>query len=205
VDDRATDVHQTLAYSRQKLNRKWLAIGLVSLAAGVVIAYLGLDTLYDWLMSGLGIVLGAFMTLYALFRMLVPGKPMLVLSPEGLRLHIEWVKDIVIPWQEVRGVETVDIHGTFRGTPVEFLGVTAVVVSRGFYDHHIHIRSWFLRGPGWDTNFIPQGSTVQVALHHEALPVEAQELYTAVEARWLAFRSVKPAASSVPRVRPGGR
>lgn len=41
--------------------------------------------------------LGVGLTLYALVRLLVPGKARLTLSPAGLRLPIEWVKDVVIP------------------------------------------------------------------------------------------------------------
>ena len=187
MDPTVTDVQQTLAYGRQKMNRKWFGTGLVSLAAGAVITYLGPDSLSDWFMIVLAFALGGFLVLYALFRTLVPGKPKLVLSPRGIRINIEWVKDIDIPWQEVRGVDTIDIRTTLYGYPVELLGVTVVLVSRAFYDRHIQIRSWVLRGPGWDANFILKGSMVQVALQHEALPVGREELRAAVEVRWRAF------------------
>jgi hypothetical protein len=195
----AENVHQTLAYSSRKLSRRWLEIGLVLLAAGGVLAYIRPDsfTLFDWIMLPITLVLGVGLTLYALLRLWVPGKPLLRLSPAGVRLHIQWVKDIVIPWHEVLGVDTVDITGEVRGYPVVFSGVTVVLVSRRFYDRHIHVTSWFLRGPGWDTNFIPKGSTVEVALHHEALPATAQELRAAVEARWHAFRETRRAIERV--------
>jgi hypothetical protein len=196
MDPTVTDVQQTLAYGRQKMNRKWFGTGLVSLAAGALILYLGPDSLSDWFMIVLAFVLGGFLVLYALFRTLVPGKPKLVLSPKGIRINIEWVKDIDIPWQEVRGVDTIDIRTTLYGYPVELLGVTVVLVSRAFYDGHIYIRSWVLRGPGWEANFIPKGSMVQVALQHEALPVEGPELRAAVEARWHAFRGAERTASA---------
>lgn len=38
---------------------------------------------YDWFMLGLTFVLGIGITLYALLRRIVPGKPLLVISPEG--------------------------------------------------------------------------------------------------------------------------
>jgi hypothetical protein len=147
----------------------------------------------------LAFVLGVFMTGYALFRMLAPGKPLLALSPDGLRLTVEWVKTVRIPWHEVKGVDTIDITGKVRGTRLNYHGVTVVLVSQAFYDRHIHIKSWFLRGPGWDFNFIPKDRLMQVALHHEALPVEAHALRAAVESRWLAFRGVRR-ATSVPLV-----
>ena len=190
MDSGATDVHRTLIYSRQKQHRRWLAIGGFLLVVGIALAYLqfGDFDAIDRIMTVAAIVLGGGMTLYALFRMLVPGKPVLVLSPAGLRLNIEWVKDILIPWHEVRGVDTIDITGSVGGNTVFLPGVTVVLTSRSFYDRHIYLDSLLLRGPGWDTNFIPKGDMVQVALHHEALPATAQELRAAVEARWRAFR-----------------
>jgi hypothetical protein len=198
LNDALTDVHEPLRYGRGKMNRKWLALGVLLLAIGAVFAHIrpGSFTIYDWFMTAFSIALGAFMTLYALFRTLFPGKPLLELSPAGLRLHIEWVKDVLIPWHEVRGVETIDVTGRVRGQTVYLPGVTAVLVSRPFYDRHIHVNSWLLRGPGWDTNFIPKDSMVQIALHHQALPVGAQELRAAVEARWRAFRGDDGAADS---------
>ena len=206
MDSGATDVHRTLIYSRQKQHRRWLAIGGFLLVVGIALAYLqfGDFDAIDRIMTVAAIVLGGGMTLYALFRMLVPGKPVLVLSPAGLRLNIEWVKDILIPWHEVEGVDTIDITGSVGGNTVFLPGVTVVLTSRSFYDRHIYIDSLLLRGPGWDTNFIPKGDMVQVALHHEALPATAQELRVAVEARWRAFRdAARP--SHLPQVPLGQR
>jgi hypothetical protein len=202
LNDTATDVRQVLTYGREKMNRRWLMIGVPILAAGLAFAYLqpGSFKRYDWFMTVGAIVLGGFMTGYALFRMLAPGKPLLALSPDGLRLTVEWVKTIRIPWHEVRGVDTIDITGYLRGQRMDFTGVTVVLVSKAFYNRHIHIRSFFLRGPGWDFNFIPKGRLMQVALHHEALPVEAHKLRAAVEARWRAFHSAPRRPTSVPQV-----
>ncbi len=140
-------------------------------------------------MLALTLAVGGASTLYGLVRLWSPGKPMLQMSPAGLRLHFDFLKTMVIPWHEVRGVDTTDIKGEFRGTPVLLTGVTVVLVSRKFYDRRIHVASWLLRGPGWDTNFIPKGDMVQVALHHDVLSASAAELRMAAEARWQAFRN----------------
>jgi hypothetical protein len=194
--DKVTDVHQTLAYSGRKLSRKFLGIGLVALAAGAILIYLQPADFgpFEWFMTALTLAVGGVSTLYGLVRWIRP-KTLLVMSPAGLRLHIDFVKDVVIPWHEVRGVDSIDISGRVGGHLVFLPGVTVVLVSRAFYDRHIHVNSWFLRGPGWDTNFIPKDSMVQVALQHEALPASAEELRAAVEARWRAFRDAKPAAA----------
>jgi hypothetical protein len=83
--------------------------------------------------------------------------------------------------------------------------VTVVVVSQRFYDTVIHVDSLLLRGPGWENWFVPKGDMVQVALHHEALPVTADTLHAAVLARWTAFRGADPAhaQSSVPSMPAG--
>jgi hypothetical protein len=191
VIGKVTDVHRVLAYSGRKISRWFLQMGLVGLAAGAVLLYIqpGDFSRFEWIMVGFALAVAGVGALYGLVRLFVPGKPMLLMSPAGLRLHFDFLKTIVIPWHEVRGVDTIDIEGEFRGTPVLFTGVTVVLVSRQFYDRRIHVASWLLRGPGWDNYFIPKGDMVQVALHHDALPASAAELRMAAEARWLAFRN----------------
>jgi hypothetical protein len=190
VIGKVTDVHRVLAYSGRKISRWFLKMGLVALAAGAVLLYIQPDfSTFEWFMLSLTLAVGGASTLYGLVRLWVPGKPMLLMSPAGLRLHFDFLKTMVIPWHEVRGVDTIDIEGEFRGTPVLLTGVTVVLVSRKFYDRRIHVDSWLLRGPGWHTNFIPKGDMVQVALHHDVLSASAAELRMAAEARWQAFRN----------------
>ena len=80
------------------------------------------------------------------------------------------------------------------------------LVSKEFYDAHIHINSLFMRGPYWHkTSFIAKGELVQCALHAELVSVEPKLLREAVEARWRAFRGqaavpIKPRTASVPSV-----
>ena len=195
---KATDVRLTLAYGSSKLALKLLGKGVVVLAAGAVLVFLQPDNFFDWAVVALALAVGAPCALYGLARWLKP-KPMLILSPAGLRLHFDFLKDIVIPWREVRGVDSIDISGGFH-YKYRFAasGVTVVLVSRDFYDRHIHVRSWFMRGPGWDYNFIPKGDMVQVALHHDWLSASAAELRTAVETRWRAFGKLARATASVP-------
>jgi hypothetical protein len=191
LDAKVTDVRQPLAYTSRKLYRQWLIwLGLPALVASIVLVAIQPDdfTPVEWIVTWSGVVLGGAMTLLCVYRLFVPGKPMLLLLPTGLRLHFEFLKDIVIPWSAVQGVDTIDIATEFRGTPVRLSGVTVVLVSQRFYDVHIHERSLLLRGPSWHNWFIPKGDQVQVALHHDTLPATAQELRAAVEARWRAFR-----------------
>ena len=188
-----TDVHKTLTYASGKLGGHFLRLGLAALAACGALVWLqppGFGK-FEWAMTGFGLAVGAACALYGLVRWLRP-TPLLTLSPAGLRLNIDMVKSVFIPWHAVKGVDSIDIGGRVAGRTVFLPGVTVVLVTRAFYRRHIHVNSWFLRGPGWDTNFIPKGDMVQVALQHTALPATAIELREAVEARWRAFRDDKP-------------
>lgn len=188
-----TDIHKTLTYASGKLGGHFLRLGLAALAACGALVWLqppGFSK-FEWAMTGFGLVVGAACALYGFVRWRWP-KPMLTLSPAGLRLNIDMVKSVLIPWHAVKGVDTIDIRGRVAGRTVFLPGVTVVLVTRAFYDAHIHVHSWFLRGPGWDINFIPKGDHVQVALQHTALPATAIELREAVTARWRAFRDAKP-------------
>jgi hypothetical protein len=119
----------------------------------------------------------------------------------GIHYRIPWVKEFLIPWREIRGVDTLDItssNWSLRnpGT-MTFSNVTVILVPKPFYDARIHVDSLLLRGPGWENNFIPKGDLVQVALHHELVSVEPRALRQAVEARWNAFRNQPSTAASV--------
>ena len=111
----------------------------------------------------------------------------------GIHYRIPWVKEFLIPWREIRGIETIDVttsNWSYRnpGT-MTFGNVTVLLVPKPFYDARIFVDSFFLRGPGWEANFIPKGDLVQVALHHELVSAEPRALREAVEARWHAFRN----------------
>jgi hypothetical protein len=196
---KVTDVQQTLSYGSGKMGRTFLRLGLTALAACGVLAWLQPPdfNMFEWAMTYFGLVVGAACALYGLDRWLRP-KPLLVLSPKGVQITIDTLKTFLIPWHEVKGVEKTDITGTWRGRTVTVTGVTVVLVTRAFYEAHIHVDSFLLRGPGWDFHFIPKtdpnlGEIAQVALHHDQLPATAIELREAVTFRWNAFRDAPPA------------
>ena len=114
------------------------------------------------------LVVGPGIIAVALFRRANRGKPIFVLSPLGIHYRMPWVKDVLIPWREIRGVDTLDIGD-----------VTVILVPTPFYNARIFVDSYFLRGPGWESNFIPKGDLVQVVLHHELVSVEPRALHEA--------------------------
>jgi hypothetical protein len=203
---KVTDVQQTLSYGSGKMGRTFLRLGLTAFVACGVLVWLQPDdfSIFEWAMTYSGLVVGAACALYGLDRWLRP-KPLLVLSSKGLQKCLDTLKTFLIPWHEVKGVETADITGTYRGRTVTVTGVTVVLVTRAFYDQHIHVDSFLLRGPGWEFHFIPKGEMVQVALHHDNYGATAIELREAVTFRWQAFRDRKPEPATGPRIFGGFR
>lgn len=196
---KVTDVQKTLSYGSGKMGRRALRLGLTALVACGILAWLKPDDFgpIQWTMTYAGIAIGAACALYGLDRWLRP-KPLLVLSPKGVQITLDTLKTFLIPWHQVKGVETTDITARYRGRTETIFGVTVVLVTRAFYDEHIHVNSFIMRGPGWDFHFVPKndpvmGDLVQVALHHGNLPASAIELREAVTFRWKAFRDAKPA------------
>jgi hypothetical protein len=208
----APDLHQTLEYRTATAMARLLPTGLFLIFAGLFIFAL-LDTDREPLtLVGVALCLlaGGGVIGVALWRRSRHGEPLFTLSQAGLHYRIPWVKERLIPWREIRGVETTAVDArywmfassTTSGNwipsyrTVTFHDVTVVLVSKQFYDSQIFVSSALLRGPGWNANFIPKGELVQIALHHEIVSVEPQALRAAVEARWHAFRERSPVAAT---------
>ena len=210
------DINQTLEYRSATAIVRLLATGLLLVFLGLVIfALVDLDR-EPWTFIGIVLcwVVGGALAGFALWRRVNPGKPLFTLSPAGIHYRIPMVKEILIPWQEIQGVDTIDVEAGYwsiRSTQFFILryntwvacDVTVILLPKPFYDQRIFVDSAFLRGPGWKANFIPKGALVQMALHHELVSVEPRALRAAVEGRWLAFRekpAAEPARTSVPGV-----
>ncbi len=194
-----SDVHRTLEYRTDTTIIRGVPSALVLCLLGLVA--LAFDdppakiVFAGWVL----VVAGIGWTGFALLRRSNPGTPLFVLSPKGVLYRIPWVKEILIPWCEIQGVDTIDITAWNWASRfphrVTFHDVTAILVSKQFYDSHIFVNSLFLRGPGWGNIFIPKGSSIQIALHHELVSVEPRALREAIEVRWHAFRG-QPAGSA---------
>lgn len=210
-----SDIHQTLEYRVDTAVVRLLPIGLALCFLSLFVFALNDRPSAEIIFAGcVVLVAGLGLIWFALWRRSNPGEPLFVLSPMGI--FYRTAKGVLIPWREIKGIDTIDIRTwnwsiRHSGT-LKLDGVTVVLVSKEFYDSHIFIDSLFLRGPGWRIKFIPKGSLIQIALHHEIVSVERQALRQAVEARWHAFRgqpagsttgddkSVKSKRTSVPRV-----
>jgi hypothetical protein len=137
---------------------------------------------------------------FALYRHFRPARPMLVLSPAGISYHGALVRNLLIPWHEIQGVDGLEYTGA-SGIPYRFPNSTAVLISREFYDQHILVQRSVLRGPtkSWNNLFVPKESSskdsfMQMVLHHQTFAIDAKDIREPVEARWKAFRSGPPSA-----------
>jgi len=201
VNVSAQDIHQALEYRSTTAIVRLLPTGLFVIFLGLVLLALSAYDRDVWTLIGIVLCLGVGIALVGLtlWRRWNSGKPLFRLSPAGIHYRIPMVKEVLIPWQEIQGVDTIDIEaGYWSIWSAQSLNlsyktwlvrdVTVVLLPKSFYDRRIFVGSFLLRGPGWNANFIPKGALVQMALHHELVSVEPRPLREAVEARWLAFR-----------------
>lgn len=150
-------------------------------------------------MAAAAFALGVGLTLWGWAKLRNPGKPAYVLLPQGLFIHIAKVRDVLVPWTEIRDIFSHDLGVKANGRAVPLLGtykgVTMLLISQAFYDREIHVENAALRGPGWANVFVPwpsggpdggQGG-VCIALHHTLLGVRAADLRRAVEQHWRSF------------------
>ncbi len=133
-----TDVQKTVVYSSSRMGRRFFRLGLVALVAGAFLVWLQPSDFgpFQWTMVALSLAVGGASALYGLSRWLSP-QPMLTLSPAGLRLHMDFVKTVLIPWHAIQGVDSIDISGRVGRQEVFLPGVTVVLVTRAFYERHI--------------------------------------------------------------------
>jgi hypothetical protein len=196
VSDVYVDVNQRLVWSRTKLHRKRLIVALMGLAAGLTLAFFLVDTAKERFLAWGAIALCLPWSFYEIYRWLEPNSALVELLPQGIIFRTT-TEDFIVPWTEIKGIDTIDIHAEFRGRAEFYPGVTVILVSQIFYDRVVHVDTLFMRGPGWDAHFIKKdANTMQLALHHEIIPAGADEIRRQVEARWKVFGRASPEKNS---------
>lgn len=196
------DVRRVVTFTDSRLARLMLLLAAIMFAVAVL--FISTSTpdephyLRGWLI-GFG---GIGLAVWGHFNLFRNAKALLTLSPQGLVLS-SLGKDMFIPWREVRGIETVSFS-TLTSiwtslppvlVPVRLKNVSAVLISRDFYEDEILPTSPVLAHTAvWVRTFRPKGDNlVQVCLHHDLLPATSEEIRKAVAARWYAFRDVDTA------------
>ena len=109
------DINQTLEYRSATAIVRLLPTGLLLVFLGLLIfALVDLDR-EPWTLIGIVLcwVVGGALVGLTLWRRWNPGKPLFTLSPAGIHYRIPMVKEILIPWQEIQGVDTIDVEAGY--------------------------------------------------------------------------------------------
>ena len=164
------DIHQTLEYRLATAIVRLLPIGLLLIFLSLVIFAL-VDPAREpvWTFIGIGVcmTMGIGVIGLALWTRSSPGKPLFTLSPVGIHFRIAWVKEFLIPWHEIKGVDTIDVETgywsmlwsthTLRYNDMTFHGVTAVLVPKQFYEFSDLRRLIFPERTGLGRQLHPEG------------------------------------------------
>lgn len=180
------DVYQRLVWGRARFHRKRMIVFVLGTAAAAIGVFF-VDT--DLKRFGLGLAAVVFLgfALYDLYRT-IENAALIELLPQGVIFRVT-TEDFIVPWNEIHGVDRIDIRVDFRRHEQLYEGVTVILVSKFFYDRVIHEDWLIMRGPGWDAWFVPKNDKMQIALHHEVLPATAEEVRRQVEERWKVFHA----------------
>ena len=122
------DVHQILEYRTATAIVRLLPTGLLMIFLGLFIFVLadpGREPVATYLGIPLVLVTGSAVIGVALWTRANPGKPLFTLSPAGIHYRIPWVKEFLIPWHEIQGVDTIrDWVSPKTTTPIPVLQLT---------------------------------------------------------------------------------
>ena len=138
------------------------------------------EVVFGWMLIYLGIAWIAF----AVFRHFRPARPILSLTPAGVSFHRSWLRDLLIPWQDIHGVGPVELGGIPATNP----NVIVVVVRKNFYEQHIAPKRSFFEPPGTEYMFRSKGEMMQMALNSADVRINPDDYRVPIEARWKAFR-----------------
>jgi len=141
----------------------------------------------------MSIYLGAGWIAFVLLRHYFPARPIIRLSPTGLAFHRSWLPDILVPWQEIKGVGPLQ-WPSVNGGPVSYAKAIAITVTQNFYEREMAPKRSVLSPPGSERMFVPNGSLMQMVLTCPDLLVTSEDLRAPIEARWKEFRERSLAA-----------
>jgi hypothetical protein len=174
--------------ARQLIGAAWM------FCAGVVFLLIGRGDprfayFFGWpLLAG-----AACFAVYFVWRRAFPGKPVLMLLPQGIIYRVGGVPQAFIPWQVVRGVDTIDFSVGHGKRKIQTEDVTVILVPEGFYRKYFHVGSFRRAASGWEWFFRPMGDLVGIAIHHEWFLLGPDEVRKSIETRWRSFRDEEPA------------
>ena len=147
------------------------------------------------MLAGLGYIA------YALYRHWMPGEPILMLSPAGVRLHWFWLRDVEVPWARIDAIE----HHKAFASPLMWgtIDTPTVKVSRETFDRLIETKRNFLADPHWRHMFMVGEEQALIILHPAIFALKPEDISAPLTARWNAFHSAPPVPfDAVPAAEP---
>lgn len=185
------DLLKPLAWSYDGHLLKQTPFAAVIAAVGLLVLLLPGDRAPDRdaaLAGGILIAAGLGFIAFALYVKAHPREPQFRISPQGVRYRLPAGKDVLIPWREVRSVDSIDLWMP-RHRPWRFRlrDVTVLAVSKRFFDSTFGagFASW--HGSSTPHKVIRKGDQVQIVFLHDLLTMPARDVREALEARWRAF------------------
>jgi len=147
------DINQALEYRYTTAIVRLLPTGLLLIFLGLVIFVLADLDRDPWAFVGIFLswVVGVALVGLTLWRRANHGKPLFTFAPDGIRYRIPLVKEVLIPWHEIQGVDTIDIEAGYWSlfwltqTPslqyhtTVVHNVTVVLLPKPFYDARIFV------------------------------------------------------------------
>lgn len=174
--------------ARQLIAAAWMfCVGILMLLAGRG------DPRFAYFFGWPLLAAAACFAVYFLWRRAFPGRPILMLLPQGIIYRVSGVPQAFIPWQVVRGVDTIAFSVGHGKREVRAEDVTVVSVPEGFYREYFHVGALRRAASGWEWFFRPMGDLVGIAIHHQWFLLRPDEVRKSIETRWLAFRDEEPA------------
>lgn len=190
IADDKDDVQRTLKYGSERY--VFGQVPLVAILLLLSVATQVWPSVFPWEAQMLGAVvaLACFgFIAFALFRRFVePGRPRLVLAPDGIFQRLSHGRILHIPWDEVQDVKSVTQRlVNISGFVQTILNVPAVVVPKKFYGSVMPLPPWHKRPLNWG-HFAEGGNGIVRILFRPAyLGTTGKELRAAIESRWRAF------------------
>jgi hypothetical protein len=176
------DLRKTVQFHAAGTTRFSLLIALLLFFLSVLAAATGDERNLPLALAG--VAAGLIWSGFEVWRLFNPSKPMVVLSSMGVDYRMPGGAAVFIPWGEIHDVSAIEIDAG----KVRFEGVTALKVSKRFYEKEIEDQLG-LFGGGNKYLFVMKGNFVQIALHHGALGVKPRPLREAISARWYTFNN----------------
>ncbi len=198
---REQDPNRVVEYYTATTNQ--LRLAMWALFAGVLLLTMSHER--DEPLLALPGVAALLVMLVFMVRATRRGRPVLMLSPQGINYRGAGGGEVFVPWQVVADVDTVSFTTGIGKRRSSYKDITMVLVPEEFYQAHIHKESALSRGPYWDCFYRPRGALVELAIHHDRFAIEPAQVRGPIEARWLAFRDTIPASPADPAEHAFGR